>query len=68
MPISRELAQLIDTGASSITLEDTAVKEGMKTLAMQGRLKALKGETSLTEIVRVLGFELSYNIPSFNNP
>jgi type IV pilus assembly protein PilB len=68
MPISRELARLIDAGASSITLEDTAVKEGMKTLAMQGRLKALKGETSLTEIVRVLGFELSYNIPSFNNP
>jgi type IV pilus assembly protein PilB len=62
MPISRELAQLIDAGASSITLEDTAVKEGMKTLAMQGRLKALKGETTLTEIVRILGFELSHNV------
>jgi type II secretory ATPase GspE/PulE/Tfp pilus assembly ATPase PilB-like protein len=68
MPISRELAQLIDAGASSITLEDTAVKEGMKTLAMQGRLKALKGETTLTEIVRVLGFELSHNVESLHTP
>jgi type II secretory ATPase GspE/PulE/Tfp pilus assembly ATPase PilB-like protein len=58
MPVSRNLAQLIDSGASSVALEDAAVSEGMKTLAMQGKVKALKGETSLSEIVRVLGFEL----------
>jgi len=58
MPVSRNLAQLIDSGASSVALEDAAVSEGMKTLAMQGKVKALKGETTLSEIVRVLGFEL----------
>ena len=58
MSVSRNLAQLIDSGASSVALEDAAVSEGMKTLAMQGKVKALKGETTLSEIVRVLGFEL----------
>jgi type IV pilus assembly protein PilB len=58
MPISRHLAQLIDSGTSSVALEDAAVNEGMKTLAMQGKLKALQGETTLSEIIRVLGFEL----------
>jgi type IV pilus assembly protein PilB len=58
MPISRHLAQLIDSGSSSVALEDAAVTEGMKTLAMQGKLKALNGQTTLNEVVRVLGFEL----------
>jgi type IV pilus assembly protein PilB len=58
MPVSRHLAQLIDSGISSVALEDAAVAEGMKTLAMQGKVKALNGETTLAEVVRVLGFEL----------
>jgi type II secretory ATPase GspE/PulE/Tfp pilus assembly ATPase PilB-like protein len=61
MPVSRDLAQLIDAGISSVALEDAAVQEGMKTLAMQGKVKALKGETTLSEVVRVLGFELGSN-------
>ncbi len=58
MRVSRTLAKLVDEGASTFAIEDAAVKEGMYTLAMDGKRKALAGFTTVEEITRVLGVDL----------
>lgn len=55
MPIDRELRYVIGEFSSDMQLEDAAVSSGMKTLSMNGRMKALEGITSLDEVIRVLG-------------
>lgn len=55
MRIDRELRYVISEFSSDLQLEDAAISSGMKTLSMNGRMKALSGATSLDEIIRVLG-------------
>lgn len=53
MPISQEIQDLLGRGTANMTsrsLEAKALKEGMLTLIQDGVLKALEGETSLTEV------------------
>ncbi len=58
MRVSRDIAKLVDSGASTFAIEEAAVKEGMYTLAMDGKRKALAGFTTVEEITRVLGVDL----------
>lgn len=58
MNFDREIQQLIDRKASSYKITEVAVKNGMLTLAMDGKRKALAGLTTLAELQRVLGLDL----------
>jgi type IV pilus assembly protein PilB len=59
MNFSREIVELIDNGASSLAIQDMAVNQGMLTLAMDGKRKVLNGMTTVAEVTRVLGLDLS---------
>ncbi len=50
---SREIQELITRGAITGELEEKAVELGMLTMAQDGALKVLEGETSLEEVERV---------------
>jgi type IV pilus assembly protein PilB len=52
MSISVEIRRLIMHGASTDELRDQGLKEGMLTLRMDGMLKALRGVTTLEEIIK----------------
>jgi type IV pilus assembly protein PilB len=56
--VDREIRQLINDSHSDLEIEDAAIAAGMRTLAMNGRAKALAGVTTVEEIVRVLGVNL----------
>ncbi|MCW8330499.1 type IV-A pilus assembly ATPase PilB [Photobacterium sp. SDRW27] len=56
MPFSRELAEALMTGASTLELEDIACKQGMQKLQLSGIEKLCEGVTSLAELQRVLHF------------
>ncbi|MGE0200902.1 MAG: GspE/PulE family protein [Candidatus Melainabacteria bacterium] len=58
MNVNREIQELIDSNASIHAIQDTAVRNGMLTLAMDGKRKVLSGLTTIDEITRLLGFEL----------
>lgn len=58
MNMSREIGELIDKNASSYSIQDMAVKQGMLTLAMDGKRKILAGMTTVEEVTRVLGLDL----------
>lgn len=58
MRMTRELKELIDQGASTFAIEDMAIRNGMFTLAMDAKRKALNGLVSTEEVVRVLGLDL----------
>lgn len=45
--------KLIVENATSNTIQDLAVKEGMMTMQIDGFIKALRGQTSIEEILRV---------------
>lgn len=51
------IQKLILTNTTSETLEEQAIKDGMVTMQMDGLVKALRGETSLEEIMRVTSTE-----------
>jgi general secretion pathway protein E len=53
MPITPRLQELILTGAADSKLEETAMQGGMRTLLQTGTAKAMAGETSLEEVLRV---------------
>jgi general secretion pathway protein E len=53
MRFSAELQQLVLNGATERRIEEAARSEGMKTLFHAGLAKALAGETSLEEVLRV---------------
>lgn len=50
---SVEVQKLIVANATSTNLQDQAVKEGMMTMQTDGFIKALRGQTSVKEILRV---------------
>lgn len=50
---SNEIQKLIVANATSTVLQDQAIKEGMMTMQVDGFIKALRGQTSIEEILRV---------------
>ena len=53
LPLSQSLSQLILKRASAEEIAEAAVKEDMRTMVMDGFLKAKKGITSIEELLRV---------------
>ncbi|MGF1758445.1 type IV-A pilus assembly ATPase PilB [Photobacterium sagamiensis] len=56
MTFSRELAQALVAGASTLELEEIACKQGMQCLQQSGIEKLTDGVTSLAELQRVLHY------------
>ncbi len=54
MTMTEEMRELILSGASSDQIERLAVSQGMVTLRTDGLQKALSGQTSLEEIIRIV--------------
>ena len=50
MVVSRELRHLVQTGARAEALQETALREGMRTLRQDGIEKVLQGITSIEEV------------------
>lgn len=50
---SNEVQKLIVAGSTSNDIQNQAVKEGMVTMQLDGFVKALRGQTSIEEILRV---------------
>ncbi len=55
MQITKEIKRLIAQGAHDIQIEEAAIGSGMKTLQQACLGHILRGETSISEFVRVLG-------------
>jgi general secretion pathway protein E len=53
LPMTNEIRQMIAARKDSQVIKDQAVKAGMRTLYMDGLNKALKGDTTLQEVLRV---------------
>lgn len=53
MPVSKKIAELLNTHASAGSINATAVEEGMVTMVQDGFIKAIKGITTIDEIIRV---------------
>ncbi|HET6863866.1 MAG TPA: GspE/PulE family protein [Candidatus Saccharimonadales bacterium] len=53
LPITPAIQRHIISGSTSETIQDEAVKEGMVTMQTDGLIKALQGQTTLEEIMRV---------------
>jgi len=53
LPVTPQVQKLIIGGASSEALQEEAIKEGMVTMQTDGLVKALQGQTTLEEIMRV---------------
>jgi type IV pilus assembly protein PilB len=58
MNFTRDIQELIDTHASTFAIQDMAIKNGMLTLAMDGKRKIVEGMTSIDEVTRLLGLDL----------
>lgn len=54
LEIDKEIQHLIMAGALNLELEEKAIQNGMITMLMDGTLRALDGETSLDEVLRVV--------------
>jgi type IV pilus assembly protein PilB len=54
---SSEVQKLIVSNATSEQIQDQAVKEGMVVMQMDGFIKALRGQTTIEEILRVTAEE-----------
>ncbi|HEX6257996.1 MAG TPA: ATPase, T2SS/T4P/T4SS family, partial [Candidatus Saccharimonadales bacterium] len=52
LPNSTTLQKLIVSSATSDVIQDAAIKEGMITMQMDGLIKALRGETTIEEILQ----------------
>lgn len=50
---SEEVQKLIVSGATSDAIQTKAIEEGMLTMQLDGFIKALRGETTIQEILRV---------------
>jgi type II secretory ATPase GspE/PulE/Tfp pilus assembly ATPase PilB-like protein len=50
MVISSELRRMVQTGARAEALQETALREGMRTLRQDGIVKVLAGHTTLEEV------------------
>lgn len=53
LPMSPEIQKLVIGNSSSDSLQQQAVKEGMITMQTDGLVKALRGQTTLEEVMRV---------------
>jgi type IV pilus assembly protein PilB len=53
LPMTPAIQKLIISGASSENIQEEAIKEGMVTMQTDGFVKALRGQTTLEEIMRV---------------
>jgi type IV pilus assembly protein PilB len=53
MPMTQELRRLVVEGAPKDTLKQRAIQEGMLTLRRVGLLNAMRGVTSIQEVLRV---------------
>lgn len=53
LPSSDAIQQLITSNATSAAIQEEAIKEGMVTMQVDGLIKALRGQTSIEEILRV---------------
>ena len=53
MPITHELQDLIQEGASERKVEEAARRSGMQTLLETGIAKSIAGETTLEEVLQV---------------
>jgi type IV pilus assembly protein PilB len=53
LPITTGIQKLIITGSTSEQIQAEAIKEGMVTMQTDGLVKALQGQTTLEEIMRV---------------
>ncbi len=53
LPSSQEIQKLITTNGTSDSIQNEAIREGMVTMQMDGLVKALRGQTSVEEILRV---------------
>ncbi len=50
---SLEVQKLIVSNATSSAIQDQAMREGMMTMQLDGLIKALRGETTIEEVLRV---------------
>lgn len=50
---STGVQKLIVTGSTSEVIENTAIQEGMLTMQLDGLVKALRGQTTIEEVLRV---------------
>ena len=57
LPNSESIQKLIVSSATSEDLQTQAIKEGMVTMQVDGFIKALRGQTSVEEILRVTSEE-----------
>ena len=57
MEVTKEMKKLIATKCDAETITNTAVKEGMKTMTEDGLNKAVKGITTIEEVIRVTKVE-----------
>ena len=55
MTITKEIKKLIARGAHDLEIEESAVKNGMRTLHQSCINHILNGQTTIDEFVRVLG-------------
>jgi type II secretory ATPase GspE/PulE/Tfp pilus assembly ATPase PilB-like protein len=53
LPVNSEIQKLIIKGGSGEEMQAEAVKQGMITMQTDGLVKALQGQTTLEEIMRV---------------
>jgi type IV pilus assembly protein PilB len=53
LPVTPIIQKHIISGSSSATIQEEAIKEGMVTMQTDGLVKALQGQTTLEEIMRV---------------
>lgn len=58
MNMNREIGELIEQNASTYLIQDASIREGMLTLAMDGKRKIFAGLTTVDEVTRVLGLDL----------
>jgi type IV pilus assembly protein PilB len=53
MPLDDEIRRAVVEGASALAIREIALQQGMVTLRRVGLLNALRGKTSLEEVLRV---------------
>ncbi|HEY4963154.1 MAG TPA: GspE/PulE family protein [Candidatus Saccharimonadales bacterium] len=58
LPVTEGIQKLIMTSATSEAISKQAVIDGMVTMTMDGLIKALRGETSIEEVMRVISDEV----------
>lgn len=54
---STEVQKMIVTNSTSESINTTAIKEGMLTMQLDGLIKALRGQTTIEEVLRVTSSE-----------